>query len=303
MNSRTYRFSGTFGVGGGETNFVFRPQTNSLLLRLALDLTGGTDRLTGVVTNDQITAIVTNGGWCAQLMADRAPFYARTNPAPLAGKYTLIIPTDTNSPTGPAGDGFAKVTVDLKGSVSLGGTLADGTKAVQRVPLSKDGHWPLYLPLYRDKGALLSWVKFDTNLPTTDLSGLLDWFKQAQPTARYYPGGFTNEAILAGSRYTPPTTNRLLNVTNAIVGFTGGNLAVDFTNNVTLGQNNKVTNNSPNKLTLTLQKPTGLFTGSITPPGSLSAIPFKGAVLQKTTNGSGFFLGTDRSGRIQFLPE
>ena len=185
----------------------------------------------------------------------------------------------------------------------MGGTLADGTKAVQRVPLSKTGLWPLYVPLYRDKGSLVSWVGFDTTNSTTDFSGLLDWFKQSQPAAKYYPGGFTNETIIAGSRYTPPGTNRVINMTNAAVGFADGNLAADFTNDVSLGADNKVLNLSSNQLTLTIQKPSGLFTGSVTPPGAISAVPFKGAVLQKQNRGSGFILGTNQIGRVQFLGE
>jgi len=303
MNGKHYRFRGSFAPDGGETNFVFRPETNSLLVRLALELTGGTDRLTGVVTNDQITSIVTNGGWSADLMADRALFNARTNPAPLAGKYTMIIPVDPDSPTGPGGDGFAKVTINPNGAIALGGCLADGTKAVQKVPISKTGYWPLYVPLYRGQGAILSWVFFDTNQPATDFSGLLNWFKQGQLTAKYYPGGFTNEPNIAGSRYTPPSTNRVINVTNASVLFSGGNLTADFANDVTLSLDNKVLNTSSNMLTLTIQKPNGLFTGSVTPPGAASSVPFKGAVLQKQDKGAGFCLGTNLTGRVKFLGE
>jgi len=71
MNGKSFRFRGIFAVDGKETNFVFRPGTNDLLLRLGLDLTGGTDQLTGVVTNNQITAIVTNGGWLADSISLR----------------------------------------------------------------------------------------------------------------------------------------------------------------------------------------------------------------------------------------
>jgi hypothetical protein len=144
-------------------------------------------------------------------------------------------------------------------------------------------------------------VAFDTNQPTTDLMGLLNWFKQSQPLAKYYPGGFTNEVFLVGSSYRPPTTNRVVNFTNAIVDFTGGNPQLDFANDVMLSADNTVLNNSTNKLTLTIQKPTGLFTGSVTPPGGTTAQPFRGALLQKQNLGSGFFLGTNQSGRVQFL--
>jgi cyclophilin family peptidyl-prolyl cis-trans isomerase len=302
MNGKKYGFKGSFGVDGALATLVDRPGTNSLLLQMALDLTGGSDRLTGSVTNNQLVFIDTNRSWSATLIADRAVFNSKTNSAPQAGKYTWILPADTNSSAGPAGDGFGSAKVDANGLGSLTGTLADGTKAALKAPLSKNGWWPLYIPLYKDKGALVSWVTFDTNQPTTDFSGSLDWFKQSQPKAKYYPGGFTNEVLLAGSLYAPPTTNRVLSLTNGIVGFTNGNLLEPFTNEIALGLDNKVVNNSTNKLTLTIGKPTGLFTGTAVPPRRTKPISFKGAILQKQERGSGFFLGTNASGRVSLAP-
>ena len=70
-----------------------------------------------------------------------------------------------------------------------------------------------------------------TNETSTDVNGLFNWFKQSQVT-KYYPGGFTNEATLIGSRFVPPTTNSILGVSNALVAFIDGSLTADFTNGV-----------------------------------------------------------------------
>jgi hypothetical protein len=78
MNGESHRFRGNFFVDGFETNIVTRSRTNSLLLHLALDLNGGTDQLTGTVTNNQVTAVDTNHGWSAALVADRVAFDGRT---------------------------------------------------------------------------------------------------------------------------------------------------------------------------------------------------------------------------------
>ena len=124
----------------------------------------------------------------------------------------------------------------------------------------------------------------------------------SQPTARFYPGGFTNQTDIAGSIFLPPTANRVLAFTNAAVAFTHGNLAVNFTNDVMLNMDSKVVNIVPNKLALTLQRPTGLFSGSATPPSSAKSVSFRGAVLQKQNRGSGFFLGINQSGRVLWEP-
>jgi cyclophilin family peptidyl-prolyl cis-trans isomerase len=294
LSSKSYSLKGTLGAYGFGSNTVLRPATNPLVLMLTLDLTNGTEQLTGTVSE----AMSGTNVWTAQLVADRAVFNAKTNLAPQAGKYTMVVPIDTNSPSGPTGDGFGTVTVSTAGAVSFSGTLADGTKVTQKTGLSKDGHWPLFAALYKGKGSLLSWVTF-TNETDSDFNGLFNWFKQTQ-TAKYYPGGFTNEAVLVGSHFLPPTpTNLVLHITNGVVAFTNGNLIAGFTNLVVLDAKGKVMNEGTNKLSLSISKSSGTFSGSVTPPGGGKAVSFKGALLQKQNLGSGFFLGTNsESGRV-----
>src|SRR6266404_972141 len=56
-----------------------------------------------------------------------------------------------------------------------------------------------------------------------------------------------------GSGYIRPGNGeRILNITNGLVSFTGGNLASAIVNQVSLGTNNRVTNLSSNKRCLTL---------------------------------------------------
>jgi hypothetical protein len=119
---------------------------------------------------------------------------------------------------------------------------------------------------------------------------------------KYYGRGFTNDVTLVGSRYLPPTTNRVLNLTSTVIGFTNGNLLPSFANDVVLGADNKFVNGSPNQLSLTLAKPTGLLKGSVTPPNTTGALPLRGAVLQKQNRGAGLLLGTDKTSRVALGP-
>lgn len=318
-DGKTYPFRGTFDVDGTTANFVERRGTNELKIRMAVDLTNGTDVLSGTVSNynrvkigtiiNQTSGeeedVFTNFIWSADLIADRAVWNSRANKAPLAGKYTALIAADTNSSAGPPGEGFGKVTVSASGIVTLSGTLADTTKATQKVSLSKSNQWPLYVPLHKGKGALLSWVRFDLTQPETDFGGALSWIKQSQST-RYYAAGFTNDTRLDGSLFaTANATNRVLDLTNGLVVFSGGELAADFTNKVVLGADSKVANreDSTNKLVLSIQKSTGLMTGSVTPPGQTRLLPFKGAALQKQKRAGGFVPGTNETDRVDFLRE
>jgi acid phosphatase len=299
IGGKTYGLTGVFDSGTGDsTNLLARPAMSPLTFALTLDLTNGTEQITGTVSEQ------TAGGnsWTAQLVADRAVFNAKTSPAPQAGKYTMIVPVDTNSASGPGGDGFGTVTVSTAGAVSFSGMLADGTRFTQKAALSKDGHWPLFASLYKGKGSFLSWVTF-TNETDRDFNGLFNWFKQTQ-TAKYYPAGFTNEAVLVGSHFLPPTpTNLVLHITNGVVAFTNGNVMPGFTNLVVLDAKGKVTNEGKNRMTLSISKSSGTFTGTVTPPGTNRAVSFKGALLQKQNLGSGFFLGTNESGRVSLQGE
>jgi hypothetical protein len=153
--------------------------------------------------------------------------------------------------------------------------------------------------LYKGFGALIGWAAFDTNQPTTDLSGLLNWIKQPQVYAKFYFRGFTNEMTLQGSRYVAPLTGPAIALTNGTVGFTNGNSAGNFANNVTLGADNKVINNGTNKLTLTITKSSGLMSGTVMPLNNPRTLPFKGAVLQKQNRGAGFLAGSNRTTQVR----
>ena len=96
----------------------------------------------------------------------------------------------------------------------------------------------------------------------------------------------------------------MLNLTDAVVVLSGGQRPDSYTNHVTISSNNRVTlsPSSPDRLTVTFKPPTGLFTGTFQAAGSPRIVSFKGAVLQNSTNASGYFLGTNQSGRVLIGP-
>ena len=234
--------------------------------------------------------------WIALLSGDRAGF-ALTNPAPQAGQYTFILPgnSDLETTNSPNGHGSGTLKVDTSGKVVLKGVLADGAIISQSAVLSKDGIWPLFVPLYKGKGMLLAWMTF-TNLPETDLVGTVTWIKPASPKARLWPAGFTNDIMVVASHYAH--TNPVLDLTNGIVVFRGGSLGSPLTHSVTLGAGRVIANTSSNSVTLTTAAKTGLFKGIVRQPTAPKIISFRGAVLQKQNAGFGYFLDARRSGEV-----
>jgi hypothetical protein len=86
-----------------------------------------------------------------------------------------------------------------------------------------------------------------------------------------------------------------------VVVFSGGALAMDITNLVTLSPLNKFTAaatntaGQANKLALSVNTKTGKLTGTFAPDGDKPK-NIAGAVLQNSGTGQGFFQGTSESG-------
>ncbi|MBI3849377.1 MAG: peptidylprolyl isomerase [Verrucomicrobia bacterium] len=291
MQGSRYSVSGHFNSQGKAMNTIARAGLSPLAVEWQLDLTNGTDHITGQVSD---------GVWVSPLSGNRAVFNVTTNPCPFLGKYTMIIPGSTNGAVSPAGDGFGTVTVDGNGLISLKGALADGTKIAQKkVSLSKNGEWPFYVSLYRGKGSMLSWIAF-TNRASDSLNGESHWIKTSAAVTSLYPAGFTNLPMIQGSLYTVPVGARVLNFTDGLVVLSGGNLTQSWTNTVTLGADNKVLNTSSNTLTLSIALTSGAFKGSFVEPGTGRKVSFIGALQQKQNAGFGYFLGTTESGEVRF---
>lgn len=293
LGGNRYAWRGQFDPNGRAAATLARSGTNSLTVALALDLLHDPDVLRGTVSD---------GHWVAELTAKRAVFDARTNPAPQAGQYTLVLPIQTESGAVPGGVGFGAVRVDASGRVQFNGSLADGSRLTQSSALSDDGQWPFFSPLYRGGGLALGWLTL-TNLVTDDLSGVLVWIRPAQPGAQWFPDGFAAEIAAAGSRFERPGPNHpILSFSNGVVVFEGGNLLATFTNHIVLGANNRVSNLESNRLTLSFARSSGLFSGRATDPSGSRTFRFNGAVLQKRDLAAGFFLGTNQSGSVWLQP-
>ena len=291
---RTLPFTGQFSDEGRATNTVTRTGTNALQVTLRVNLTNGADRVVGEVSN---------GDWISEILAEKNIFHARTNPAPFAGRYTILIPGATETDVCPTGDGYGTVVVAASGLVTVTATLADGTKISEKVGVGRSGYWPLYTPLYSGQGCLISWLRL-IERNSDDITGLMNWFKPAVPRAKLYPDGFALETTALGSSYTPPVTrtNRVLNFESGFVEFSGGNLPFSFANDVQLTSANKVLNLGSNKLTLTISTSSGLFSGTTVNPATKKIVSFRGALLQKGNYGAGMFTGTNQIGRVTFGP-
>jgi hypothetical protein len=281
LGAQNHVFSGEFSINGVASKTIQRPGLSPLAIQLQLDLSNG-----------PLTGTVSDGTWTADLAANRA-IYSKTNPAPQAGKYTLLIPGGEKARAQPGGNGFGAVTVDALGHVTFSGMLGDGTPVTSSGVVCSQGEWPFYISLYGGKGSMLGWLSFTND---GGISGQLGWFKMPQPKARLYPGGFTNGAEVIGSVYQHTNGLPVLGLTDGQLLLTNGNLAQGITNPIVLGPNNEATGQNTDKLIF--GPSSGLFKGSVMNSNTGKPIDVNGIVLQNQNFGAGYFLGTTESGSV-----
>jgi hypothetical protein len=268
---------------------------------LHIDLTNGSDQITGTVSDGTFTSDVT---------ANLSVFNSRSNPAtPYEGVYTVLLPPNPGDtgPGFPQGNGYGTLKVDAGGKIRFSATLGDGTRLSQSAIVSRDGAWPVYVPLYTGRGSLSGWVTFTNLVGVSDLGGALSWFKAPTPGAKFYPSGFATQVALLGSQYAAPAIGTpALTVSNAacnlLVTTGAGDLASFVSNSVRLNVNNKVSLCGTNGCKLTITTRTGLFSGSFVNPATAKSTAFRGALLQKQNVGAGLFLGADQTGFVTVEP-
>ena len=285
-------FAGTFDPFGAASNNITRKGGTPLKLLMQME----------TADNSRITGAIGDGTWLAALAAERSVFDAKTNPAPFAGKYTLIFPGPGNpaDTTQPQGDGYGAVTVTTAGLVTLSGKLADGTTLSQTAKASQDWLWPLYSSLYSGQGQILGWLGFSNSSP--NLGGVFNWIKPASNT-KFYPAGFSVQTNATGSAFKAPASGiPLLNFTSGKAILVGGNYFLSFTNAATNTPKNVLAYKGTNGFSLTLNTAQGLFTGSMKDPKTGKTVSFNGAILQTQQVASGFLLGTNQSGKVIFSP-
>ncbi|MFO1487034.1 MAG: hypothetical protein U1F65_01015 [Verrucomicrobiota bacterium] len=288
LAGKTYSFSGAFATNGHfvKTNLSADKRSLRLNLDALLDTTGG----------GQINGSVASSNWTAVLRADRQT-------AQVKSKFSVVFPgDDVTSTNSPAGHGFAALRLKTDGTVQWSGALGDGTSIpeTQSSGISSQGLWPLYLTPYGGAGLLLGWMHFDTNQPDSDLSGNAVWIKPGNLPSKYrkyYPAGFTNQLGVVGSAFVEPAVKS----TNGAVVVEGGNLSQPVTNSFGLNSSLKVPKQGANQFSFSLTKSNGVFQGSELMPINVNT-KFQGVLLQKLEAGYGFFLGTNRSGQVKFVP-
>jgi hypothetical protein len=106
---------------------------------------------------------------------------------------------------------------------------------------------------------------------------------------------------LFGSLYASTNKVRVLNLTNALVTLSNGNLPQSSLTNEALLTNSFLVTGT-NSLSLKVAPTSGSFTGSMLVPGTRKKLAFKGVVLQSRNLAIGSFQGTNQTGTLLLTP-
>lgn len=301
-------FSGKVNVGGknhslrgkfnGDGSYAGTSPQAGLELRLQIDLTNGTDQITGAIFDG-----ISNSA----IMADRA-VYSNANPAPNAGQYTILIPPNTAVRNSPQGNGFGLLKVTSSGAARISGALADGTPFTQSASVSKNSSWPFYVASYRNQGSISGVLRFRDQPGVSDLDGTVNWFRPAMSNSKIFADGFKTQTSLIGSAYSRAAGTPVLEVPagedNVLVNFGAGGLESELQHPATLEPNNQiiVSQTSDEKVRVGVTPTTGALRGSFIHPVTRRMTSHRGVVFQKQNLAEGYFLSTSESGFVSVVP-
>jgi hypothetical protein len=297
LGSATYAVKGQLNGFGDATFTIARSKLPPLTLTLNLDLDGGSDRISGTLTD---------GSFSATFDADRG-LPTGSAPRDFAGRYTVSLPGNSGSAT-PDGSGWAVLSITSKGVGSMIGRLADGSAISAAAYVSSDGVMPIFRVLYSSTGSISGSLQI-RETSSTDLDGSFYWHKPWQTAALRYPAAFDVEHSIVGSRYTAPATReRVIPLEavagNAAVALDGGDLDSTLWQTVTVTGVNSVKPIAPflKGFSAAIKPTNGCFSGTFTDPADNKVRRFEGVFLQKQNAGFGFFLGAEQSGVVEFSP-
>ena len=287
-------FTGCFDAGRQSTVKVVRTGKAPLWLNLGFDA-------------QSITGQVSTVGWAADLQALRR---ATVSSNAFAGRYSMLVMGDLGATNAPPGDSPLAVTVSAPSTVTVSGTMADGSVVTLATGHSVEGYWPFYASLDGGRGLVIGWMFC---APEPEQRKLV-WVKPSNFAARYYPGGFNEKRDAALKRFLSPAPKQSSvswSMGRLLIG--GGNLPapleaeVVVTNNLIKSLSGTVSN-----LSLTITNSNGRFGGSFLHPVTRKATPLSGVLVQglpwlppaeQVTVGGGWFLGANQGGYLWLEPK
>jgi cyclophilin family peptidyl-prolyl cis-trans isomerase len=264
--STTYTISYKFPFNGSISLLSRGLDSNYLQLVLNLDLTNGTDTITGYLADETAEGSYV---WASTIVLYRSITRLAASNAPAAGNYAVLLQPESDLDT-PAATGYAAISVQTSGALAMSGTLPDNTPISESAKMSSNGIWPVYIvPTgYKSKGMIIGW---QTNSPSGGCEGQLFWYK---------PGaGVSSTLAASGAAFAAPLADTQYQMV----------LAGGITNVLAVNSARQFVPHPPIAAISLL--PTGVLSGRMVVQDGNR--PFKGAFISPSAGGGGFVVDTN----------
>jgi plastocyanin len=176
-----FPLNGQFTPEGEWHTALLRTGQRPLAIKLQLDLTNGTDTVSGSVSSSVTNGLAvgsTNGAnytdWTSELLANRNTFNAMTNRAPSTGaKVFPLLGTDNST--------NATLTANIApgGTVTIACLMSDGRRFSSSATLAKNGDYPFYISM-NSREAMGGWLNFSP--PPVIVTGRVNWVRSGTNT-------------------------------------------------------------------------------------------------------------------------
>ena len=261
----------------------------------------------------QIAGTIDVDGEVFTIRATQSSFHKTRNPAPWAGRYTFVLPSEPQADGAiqPLGDGYATGSIATSGIVKIAGRLGDGTKLSLATVAGADGTLQVFRNIYRTKpkgliGGTL-FIRDTENISEVD--GVLKWEKFADTREKLYPAGFDLDQPAIGSLFSAPFRGeRVLSTLsdgadNATIKIKEGNIPQLPELNFTWNSSNRLvyTRTGTENLKLKVSSKTGIFSGSYVDKATGHNLKLAGVALQSQQTASGYFVGNGQTGFVQIV--
>ncbi len=302
-NGASYRLKGRFDATGAALITIPRKNATPLVVNLRLSDTSN--------VNGGIEGTVSDGTAMGAVAGERSGGIKKSSHA---GKWTVLFRSPAGSASGEAeqkGSGYGTVVVSSAGVARIKGALADGTAFSYGASLLKDSEWPVYVPLYKNKGTLAGLVQFGAGETGGEtLEGTTEWFKPSGLSGnKLYPDGLRVELEVVGAKYRVPKKGLPpldLNVgpDMGMITWSDGNLAAPFSKTLSVSKAGKisVSNAGAERVKLQINTGVGTFSGSFFDLSVRKTRRFSGAILQEQGVAEGFFVGDTAAGTVKLFP-
>ena len=200
----THRFRGRINSELLLESVIVRRKQSPLNVRLQLNPT--TRVISAVLTHEE-----TSGAFRSEGILPQHKYHAKKNPAPQAGRYTILFQAAEGS-AGPAAPAWLTANVTPAGLIRLTGELPDGKALVTTANVQTTGRVAFFNSLYSAVSSLAGEVCGRLTLPGTPneqvVEGDLAWRKPQQAASAPLPNAFLGELTAVGSRYVAPTSTQ-----------------------------------------------------------------------------------------------